>query len=352
VKDTPLAVNQQSGVAMNSTATSLWERQPQAQISLWKALDFFEAAYRARNLSPHTIAWYRGRLRPFITNLEGRLDREPVLADLDIGGFRLFILEKQSEGKYRDHRFKNPSSEPPSAGHVHGFYRAVRGFSSWLFDEGLMPVNVMATLKLPKLDEKELQPLTEVEELKLLNAYSELKPGECRDKALFMLMLSTGLRRAEVLRLRAAEVNIDEGFITVWGKGKKQRSIPFGHKVGWVLQRYSLLHRSAVAAPNVEEFFLTRDGLPMTVACFEMIFKRARRRTGITRLHPHLLRHTYGTRSSELGIPTLTLQRFMGHSQPKVTERYSHVATSERLKRERSYDHLDGLELRVRRPPR
>lgn len=42
----------------------------------------------------------------------------------------------------------------------------------------------------------------------------------------------------------------------------------------------------------------------------------------------------------------------MGHSQPKVTERYSHVATSERLKRERSYDHLDGLDLRVRRPPK
>jgi hypothetical protein len=63
---------------------------------------------------------------------------------------------------------------------------------------------------------------------------------------------------------------------------------------------------------------------------FEMLFERARLRTGIARLHSHLLRHTYGTRSSELGIPTLTLQRFMGYSQPKVTERYSHVATNER----------------------
>lgn len=60
-----------------------------------------------------------------------------------------------------------------------------------------------------------MQPLTAAEELKLLNAYSELKPGECRDKALFMLMLSTGLRRAEILGLKAAAVNIDEGFITV-----------------------------------------------------------------------------------------------------------------------------------------
>ena len=109
----------------------------------------------------------------------------------------------------------------------------------------------MASLKMPKLEEKELQPLTTAEELKLLNAYSELKPGECRDKALFMLMLSTGLRRAEILGLKAAAVNIDEGFITVWGKEKKQRSIPFGHKVGWVLQRYTLLHRPEPATPNV-----------------------------------------------------------------------------------------------------
>lgn len=337
---------------MINTATTLWERQPQARISLWKALDFFEAAYRARNLSPHTITWYKQRLTPFVSNLESRLDREPTLADLDISGFRLFILEKQSEGKYRDHRFKRPSGQPPSSSHIHGFYRAVRGFSSWLFEEEMIPVNVMKTLRLPKLEEKELQPLTGEEELRLLNAYSELKPGQCRDKALFMLMLATGLRRAEVLRLKTADVNIDEGFITVWGKGRKQRSIPFGHKVGWVLQRYGLLHRPQMVGPKVEEFFLNRDGSAMTIASFEMLFKRARKRTGIPRLHPHLLRHTYGTRSSELGIPTITLQRFMGHSQSRVTERYSHVATNERLKRERSYDHIDGLDLRVRRPPR
>ncbi len=126
--------------------------------------------------------------------------------------------------------------------------------------------------------------------------------------------------------------------------------MPFGFKTGWVLQRYRLLHRPPPATPAVEAFFLNRDGYPLTDASLEMVFRRARVRSGIMRLHAHLLRHTYGTRSSELGIPTLTLQRFMGHSQPTVTERYSHVAASERLKRERGYDHLDGMELRVRRP--
>ena len=211
-------------------------------------------------------------------------------------------------------------------------------------------VNIMASLKLPKLEEKELQPLTTEEELRLLNAYSELKAGECRDKAIFMLMLSTGIRRAELLSLKDAAVNIAEGVRYGLGKGKKQRSVRFGHKTCWVLQRYRLLHRPQPATPNIEAFFLNRDGYELTDASLEMLFRRARERSGVARLHPHLLRHTYGTRSSELGIPTLTLQRFMGHSQPTVTERYSHVATSERLKRERSYDHLDRLDVKVKRP--
>ena len=156
----------------------------------------------------------------------------------------------------------------------------------------------------------------------MLNAYSEVKAGECRDKAIFMLMLSTGTRRAEVLSLKESAVNLQEGFITVMGKGRKQRSIPFGHKTGWVMQRYAVLHRQP-ATPAVETFFVSKYGYPMTAASLEMVFRRARGRSGICRLHAHLLRHTYGTRSSALGIPTLTLQRFMGHSQPNVTERYS-----------------------------
>jgi integrase/recombinase XerC/integrase/recombinase XerD len=60
-----------------------------------------------------------------------------------------------------------------------------------------------------------------------------------------------------------------------------------------------------------------------------MVFARARRRTGIRRLHAHLLRHTYGIRAQENEMPTITLQHYMGHSSSKVTERYVHAAQSE-----------------------
>jgi len=329
---------------------ALWERRPEARISLTRALDLFEAAYRASNYSPRTVEWYRERLKVYFGFLERELGREPALADLTVQSFRLFLLEKQAGGRYAGHPFKAFDPEGPSSSYLHSFYRAARGFSSWLFREKLIPVNVFAELEAPRLAERELQPLTEAEELRLLEAFSETKPRECRNKAIFLLMLSTGIRKGELIGLKDEAVNLEEGFITVWGKGKRQRSIPFGYKTAWVLQRYRFMYRPAPAGAGCDTFFLTQDGLPLNEPVVDGIFERARQKTGIKRLHPHLLRHTYGTRSAEMNIPTLTLQRFMGHSVPTVTERYSHVATSERLKRDRTFDHVDHLSLRVRRP--
>jgi site-specific recombinase XerD len=347
---TQLGVAEETEVAMNHRSLALWERRPEARISLVKALDLFEADYRASNYSPRTVAWYRQRLEEVFDHLRASHSREPVLVDLTVPNFRLFILEKQAMPAYMGHPFKAVSQKGPSSAYLHAFFRAVRGFSSWLFKERLIPTNVMAELEMPRLAERELQPLTEVEELRLLEAYSETSPRECRNKAIFLLMLSTGIRKGELISLKYEAVNLEEGFISVWGKGKRQRSVPFGYKTAWVLQRYRLTYRVMPAGPHCDTFFLTQDGLPMTERVLDAIFERARTKTGIKRLHPHLLRHTYGTRSAEMNIPTLTLQRFMDHSVPTVTERYSHVAASEKLKRDRTFDHVDLLNLRVRRP--
>jgi integrase len=85
-----------------------------------------------------------------------------------------------------------------------------------------------------------------------------------------------------------------------------------------------------------------------------MVFARARRRTGIKRLHAHLLRHTYGIRAQENDMPTITLQHYMGHTSSKVTERYAHAAQSEKLKRARGFSPIDllGVRAKPRRPNR
>ena len=81
-----------------------------------------------------------------------------------------------------------------------------------------------------------------------------------------------------------------------------------------------------------------------------MVFQRLKKRLDIQRLHPHVLRHTYGVRNIEGGISTLVLQSKMGHSSPTVTEMYAHASQSEKIKRDRSFSHVDLLDVRVRKP--
>ena len=76
------------------------------------------------------------------------------------------------------------------------------------------------------------------------------------------------------------------------GKGRKERSVPFGYTTEKVLRKYVTFFRPDPATPRIEEFFLSPDGYPLTTKAMAMIFYRARKRTGITRLHAHFLRHT------------------------------------------------------------
>ena len=233
-----------------------------------------------------------------------------------------------------------------------GFYRAVRAFGRGLEKQQLVDADPMAGLDLPKLDEKVLRPLTVEEEQHMLDAFNDNSPSGCRTKAILMLMLDVGLRRSEVISLKHDDLNLEDGFLLIQGKGRKERWIPFGYKTGSILQRYAMLHRPDPANPTVDTFFLDSEGYPMTVNALKMVFERVKAKTGIARLHPHLLRHTFGIRSQEMNMPSLILQRYMGHSDVRTTERYAHAAQSEKIKRERHYSHVDQLNVRVKKAPR
>jgi site-specific recombinase XerD len=157
------------------------------------------------------------------------------------------------------------------------------------------------------------------------------------------------MRLGELQTLRLENVDLDHGFLLVMGKGRKERSIPFGFTTERVLRKYVTFFRPEPALPSVTELFLSPDGYALTYNAVKMIFKRAAERSGIKRLHPHLLRHTFGIRAQENGMPTITLQHYMGHSTSKVTERYAHAAQSEKLKRARGYSPIDQLGVKVNR---
>jgi site-specific recombinase XerD len=313
----------------------------------------YETTLRAERKTPKTISIYDYVLGKFIGWFTAEYQRAPSLGDFTATQARLFFVMVQDKPKWEGHPWlEGKSTAAISGATLHLYVRTLKTFAGWLAREEHVAADPLAMVRLPKVDQKQLQPLTEEEERTLIGAYDDNNPADCRIKAILLLMLDTGLRRGEVMHLKAEDLELDNGFLLVMGKGRKERSLPFGYTTEKVLRKYATFFRPDPATPAVEEFFLSPDGYPLTERALPLIFARARRRTGIQRLHPHLLRHTYGVRAQEGDMPTITLQHYMGHSSSKTTERYAHAGQSEKLKRARGYSPVDKLGIRVKQNPR
>ena len=310
----------------------------------------YEAQLRSERKSARTIKIYNGALGKFWDWSEQANAHKPVLSDFVTTQVRLFLADAMDKPKWDGHPIlEGITKEKLASATLHQYFRGLKTFGAWLEREGYASVHPLHNLRAPKVDQKQLLPLSEDEERRLLGVYDDNNLTECRLKAIFLLMLDTSMRLSELTGLQAENVDLEHGFLLVMGKGRKERSIPFGFTTEKVLRKYAAFFRAEPATPAISEFFLSPDGYPLTYNAMKMIFTRAGKRSGIHRLHPHLLRHTYGIRAQESGMPTITLQQYMGHSSPKVTERYAHAAQSERLKRARGYSPIDQLKIRIGR---
>jgi site-specific recombinase XerD len=148
-----------------------------------------------------------------------------------------------------------------------------------------------------------------------------------RDRAIAGLMLYCGLRSAEVLGLAVTDVDIGGRWLTVLGKGERERRVPLDADVASVIQVYLLAERPESAN---DQLFLVAKGLnrgqPLTPAGLRTIFRYHRELTGIVGGHPHALRHTFGTALAEAGVDLAVMQALLGHAHVDTTARYIHLA--------------------------
>ena len=145
-----------------------------------------------------------------------------------------------------------------------------------------------------------------------------------RDVAILLLMLLCGLRSCEVLNLKIADLNFIENQIKVRGKGNKQRIVPVNEQVLMAIRKYLKLERPLRTTSDRVFLILQgpQRGLPMTAPGLRSFFRHRRTSLNILRIHPHLLRHTFGTEMAKAGTPLPILQRLMGHTDEKMTLKY------------------------------
>jgi integrase/recombinase XerD len=155
-----------------------------------------------------------------------------------------------------------------------------------------------------------------------------------RDRALVELMYGAGLRVSEALGLDRRAVDLDERIVRPVGKGGKERLVPLGRPAVESLRRYIAMGRPHLDRRHRPELFLNARGGPLTRSGAFLILRRLAGKAGLepTRVHPHLLRHSFATHLLEGGADLRSVQEMLGHADLSTTELYTHV--SDRRRRE------------------
>ena len=318
--------------------------QPNNNISnkLAELIDYYEICNRSEGKSPKTISWYSANLRHFHNYLQSR-HIPNVIDNINTKLLREYVLHLFKQNSYQDHPYTPTKDTPLSTATIHGYVRTLRAFFSWLTKEELIQQNPVIGLKPPKLDQKVITILSDEEIRTIINTFNPKQSPDARNQTIFMMLLGTGLRIGEIVKLKIDDLHLDEGIIKVLGKGKKERFVPMGSNSQKVLQRYLFRYRPRHNDPSNNYVFLSTGGKPLTENSLKLMFSRLARRSGVKRLHAHLCRHTFATKFLTNGGDVFTLQQILGHSTLEMVRHYVNMASNQVALQHRRFSPFDRL---------
>jgi integrase/recombinase XerD len=274
--------------------------------------DFITHLMVERNRSRATLEAYRRDLERFVREmgLSGPADLSR-LTPPDITGY---------VKKLRDAGLSAASSARSLA--------AIKGLYKYLSGANIVHGNPADIVESPRLWKTIPQTITVEEVDRLLAAPDRSDPRGARDMAMLETMYATGLRVSELISLAVKNVNFEMGYLTVTGKGSKERSVPLGETALEAIKEYRADARvKLLSGRQADALFVTSRGEAMTRQSFWKTIKRLALKAGITKdISPHSLRHSFATHLLERGADLRSVQRMLGHSDISTTQIYTHVA--------------------------
>lgn len=325
-------------------------KKERMEITFPTLLEYYFSSKKAKGCSNKTLTAIRSVLDRFTRFLEKR-GHSLKLSDLTIEDARAYVASLQGKiTKYEGHKFNHPLPNAEySPQTIHSHVRILRTFSNWIRDEGYTRQPIFARLELPKLPQLKIAVLAPIEIDQIL---ASINPGTfigARLMAMVLVMLDTGIRAGELVGMLLANVDWDRGVIKVFGKGSKERFVPIGATAKQTLLRYVQTFRPKPAQPEIDHVFLSVDGYPLTVNALVHIMTRLAKNSGIQRLHAHLLRHTSGVQYLVNGGDTKSLQMYLGHASPDMTNHYEQLTTEHMMAQHRKFSPVDSLGVSYRR---
>ena len=275
-----------------------------------------------RDLSAHTV-------RAYVGDITGLLEHATLLGHVDVGSLdlrtlRSWLAKQQTLGRSRTTMGRRGT--------------AARVFTAWLVRTGRLERDAGALLASPKAH-KPLPAVLNGEEAHLLiEVASQLaddgSPVGLRDVAMLELLYATGIRVGELCGLDVDDVDRERNVIRVLGKGRKERSVPFGIPAARALRRWQVQGRPQVwAEPGGAALFLGARGQRIDPrAVRRLVHRRIADVPGAPDIGPHGLRHTAATHLLEGGADLRSVQELLGHASLATTQLYTHV-TTDRLRK-------------------
>ncbi len=327
---------------MKSGKNFRWSDVAKNSISLEDLVKYYETYHRSEGSSPKTVQWYREVLGSFVGWLKLK-ERPTDLGSVDQMDVREFILSLR-EKRHHGHALSSST--------LNNRVRALRAFFSWLAREEYTGTNILASLKPPKVATTLIEPLT-IDEIDCLFSTQNTRTVlGARNAAIIALFLDAGLRLSELINLPGSDVHLEQKYVKVMGKGAKERVVSFGAACQRTLLYYYHHFRVEPAHAGIDNFFLTLDGYPLTETAMKSLMVRLAEASGITRLHAHLLRHTYATRFLLNGGDVFLLKQNLGHSTLAMVEVYRHIASREAALLSEPFSPLDRMNLKEMRRQR
>ena len=270
-----------------------------------------------RDLSPHTVRAYLGDVAGLLDHA-ARLGHTR-LADLDVRALRSWLAAQQTRGRARTTLSRRAT--------------AVRVFTAWAQRTGRAETDPGALLGSPK-PHRTLPPALRVDEARALLEAAAVRaddgsPLGCRDVAILELLYATGIRVGELCGLDVDDIDRERRVARVFGKGRKERAVPFGRPAERALDGWLATGRPglAVSASGPALFLGARGGRIDQRAVRALVHARLADVPGAPDLGPHGLRHTAATHLLEGGADLRTVQELLGHASLATTQIYTHVTT-------------------------
>jgi integrase/recombinase XerC len=285
-----------------------------------------------RNASKHTLSGYERDIRSFFGWFEESAKRPAGLEDVTIASMRRFLAFRQGE--------LERSSVARGLSAMRSFYR-------FLLKRGEVKESTPALIQSPKQKKPLASFLTADEARELVEPQAEEEtPESMRDLAMWEVMYGAGLRVSELVGLSLGDLSLQEGWVRVLGKGRKEREVPVGSKAVEAVRRYLTVRHLLLREGLLERaLFVNSRGGRMGDRSVRRLLDAAQARAGtVRRVSPHGLRHSFATHLLEGGADLRAIQEMLGHASLRTTERYTHVTV------DRLMQVYDRAHPRARRP--